>query len=492
VSGTAFACELEMECAEGSSGPECVYAERSPWLLYDGNDQGESPLQIYGVPSALIGRVAPIPVSGGVLNAELPYNFSRRWSPNGRYLVFDAVFTDWLSEWKSRLYWIEFGDGLPTAPQPFDDLPAFGDFIMSAWGADSSALVVHNEEELYVVRFDGSRPSATLVLTSEEAPDYELLCPGTETMILATEGQIFEADVRPGAPQSALRPIELEADTMSASPDSRVIVLARSSGHVYDSALSLLPCAEGAVSVPLVDHAQHWAWSPDSRYLAVSVSSGLDTTTLAVWDVVAGSAEPVLSLPLAASDLVWSSSSNRLLAQLQPQTVPSEWRLIDVDARDVEVAPFDASVTVARAADGDHFVLEGFEDDLATLKVWIYQPDQDEVPRLTVRAPDEEIGRVEISPGAAFAVYSRVVDGHSHMYYADLRAAEIEPESALVAEGTARYQVRGFSPDGSAAVFDNLGSIGGVWWVASTREGIEPTLVNRGTIGAEPLLQPWP
>jgi hypothetical protein len=157
-SSEAVVCPAEMECADRETVASCEFVPQSPWLIFT-DDVEPGFYGMFGVPTALAGKVDAFDFNANVSREEYLGVDAHEWSPDGRYLLFLPIRHDF----STRLYWMEFGRGLPSEGIPVEDLPNTGAWSVYSWSGDSTQVVVKELEngEFYQLDFSGGQPRAS-------------------------------------------------------------------------------------------------------------------------------------------------------------------------------------------------------------------------------------------------------------------------------------------------------------------------------------------
>jgi hypothetical protein len=107
AAGEARSCEPNLECSD-SEGGACVFADESPWIVYQADDDTPGIPEVYAVKRGLLGKMTPIK-----LNDPLEAGWeatSGGWSPDHQLYTF--VIRQ-LSPYRAITQAVRFGHGLP-------------------------------------------------------------------------------------------------------------------------------------------------------------------------------------------------------------------------------------------------------------------------------------------------------------------------------------------------------------------------------------------
>lgn len=187
-----------MQCVEpsGDGGDEvCEFSEPSPWLIYTAS-VGELPegeiyphMNVYARPSRPPPGFEPIHVSEGMYEGDFRLPLFDSWSPDGRILIVGVLNQLEDNGLQTRLWSVEFGAGLPSAPRRLENLPEAA-LLIGAWDARSKAVTIENYDtgELFVVDFESGEGVAAL---SPGTRDVHHLCAGGGSVVHSADGDLI-------------------------------------------------------------------------------------------------------------------------------------------------------------------------------------------------------------------------------------------------------------------------------------------------------------
>lgn len=476
--GEPISCEGATTCVEAEE-PRCEYADASPWLLFMDAAGVLVDWRILAVPTAFSSTEAPVVVSDGALTEALPVSWSQKWSPDGRFLAFDASNAEELG-FESRFFVVEFGPGRPLSPVAFPNLPRGTALDMSDWDPTSSAMVFTDGAEVYATIFDGTEFITTLAATESELVDRATPCRGGEYLVYASGRRVV---VTPSDPNSTSTTRTLTADFYEVSPDGRwVVVSTIGEADPESNGLSLTPCGAGAdqVLMELAPEFLDSRWSPDSRFVAIE----FDWVPHGVWSIDAGTLQP---FPTEATMIGWfSDDSSYVLVETADGASAAFFH------EDAETVPFPFGL---REGDwyADTLVVEEVDPETEEpVSVAIYEPLKGLSPILRVTAEDAWIEDFTVHPSSNKAVFCLTDAQSRRIRVFDLLGSSEPLEFEFpVTEGS--LNLHAFSGDGRGFAATLQGVEFELWWFPLGPDtAFEPIVVHRVPLGAYASIQPWP
>jgi hypothetical protein len=498
--GCEAACDGATSCVL-SADPECRFREPGPWFVVESMiDSDIAPLgvrgELYAFPSALGHVVTPIAIGKDSLDDEFWVSWGSEWSPDGEILLYDSCNGYEDVSLVCRLFTIEFGKGLPSEPRLVENLPHGAPVFAGDWSHDSSAFTASSNEEIYVVRREGSELVPSLLSTAPEV-GWVNLCPGGEfavhddrsgtVTLLRTDGD-SAGHVELGAPSAIY-------SSSGLSPDGRWVVLSsdEEDGENLRYSLSLYPCGEGEpVRLFETTEGELDGWfSPDSRYLTIDVWSGETVGYVDMHD------ESLTLIPFP-EDVVWTSSWSASVSYLVVGTSDASAYAFRPDTR--ELVPIGEPGTVRASSDEYEIWALG-----EIVEYYVRDPDTSDVTRVELYDPlasIEPIARFEPDPGtfdmliiddaSTRVAYTLAHSGGSSLTIVDLGRPD-EP-STLFMPGAYGLWLETFSHDGKTVVLTLSQPEFGLYWVSVPEAGEPPELrvmvPSQG--GAFVGEQPWP
>jgi hypothetical protein len=459
----SIACPSEMECADRAAVASCEYSMQSPWLVFV-NDVKPGFFGLFGIPTALVGKTEPIDLSANVPPERYLGVASNRWSPNGRYMLFDPMQHDWST---TRLYWMEFGRGLPSEGQPVPNLPNVGVWSVVRWSADSMRVLLeeYESDEFYALEFFGGKPRASRF----EGVSWADLCgPGIVYQRGSTE-IYWTSDFQD------VDPDPLGAGEARVLPGAQHVAITNEEGET-----SLFPCGPSASRHDLGEVTLLEA-SPDSKFVSFQTRAGFEVISLADFSDVT-----FLKDVSAAGPGVWSEDGRRLLVGHVLEAGGTAWQVID----------FPAGVITAELSIGEEYFARWLGPDLVVM-----EPTTEATDASAWRLPDALIplpgcsGKIIGSKdGSTVFCYQESENGDWRLLAIDVvedrRVRELWRNTQL------DWWIEGLSPDQDNVLVRNMGAaearFSQLWWVPVRPEDGVPILISPGGwADTWDLWQPW-
>jgi hypothetical protein len=461
-SSEAVVCPAEMVCADRGTVASCEFVPQSPWLIFT-DDVEPGFYGMFGLPTALAGKVEPFDLNANISSEDYIGVASNEWSPNGRYMLFDPTRYDF----STRLYWMEFGRGLPTEGRPVEDLPNSGVWSVLSWSADSRRVVLeeYESEERYQLDFSGGQPRSSRLAGASRA----VFC-GAGILYQLDSSQIHWAgDFGDSNSES------MGTGEFTIFPDREHVLITDESG-----ASSFSKCDHDAVRYEL-ENASWVGLSADSNFVAFEARGGL--AVVAVDD-----AREVYFVEDVndADGWAWADGGARLLVTDVFDTGKT-LQLIDIRAGAV-VAEASIDAELAASWLGPNLVLLAPSDAIdRDLSVW---PLSGEPIRLD--ACDLTRGVIGSEDGSTVVcVQSDETEG-SRVFAIDVALGGHVRE--LWRDRSPDAELEGFSHDGSHVLVQSTSSAEAtlihLWWVP-VQNGVEeaPVQINRGNFAT--TWSPW-
>jgi hypothetical protein len=475
VEGTPVECGEGLVCENRSRGAACEFPETSPWYVYVGDDLGKEPFGLFGVREADLGRSAPTELSAGVATEEYLAPTFHSWSPDGRFLVFDMM-TD---EFQSRLFFVEFGAGLPSPAAKIPDLPFSDGWSPNVfWSTGGEAAIVRENSDFYWLDFRAGAPVAS-PFAPKDAPTEVWPCADGESVVYETEdGTALVAAA--ASPEDA----ELlgEGNLILAPDGSRFAVF--SPDRVWTAECGLGMARRMIEARSIEEPSPELGWSFDSRFLAYSLRDADEGPfELAVVDALTG-AEPWRATH--RGDARWDSKSARLL--FVPENA-DEFAVATFPGGELRALGVPAGARNVRLhASG---VSYGLSDENDEESAWLWLDGAAFTQRLDgcsegIAIFDEGPSSVacveESEAGSSFLAFERDNDGALSW-------------TRLSAPVPATLYVHEFSPGGrgfigSRSTSTDESSITLLWIAAPFEPRPAPVAINQGTIGYGSSWQP--
>jgi hypothetical protein len=260
VPGTPLACDGGTSCSEDDPKEPCAYATPSPWLILLGNET------IWGLPTAELGKRKMLELgwrkSGGLLVGMNAVAFSA----DGQH-----AFVEYLAEDFGKTFLeLSFGQGVPETARPVTNLPVWGNYSTPVLSRDGErGLLSDYDLGAYSLDLSGARAAVTQLDATIDWADEVAFCSDNRTWLRAGPQTTLYAET-PGQPMAV--DLEHEDDyDVELSPNGRVIWLGGESQR-------LVACTPAAPSEPLDVAADSAEFSPDSRFLLLTLED--DSTKL--------------------------------------------------------------------------------------------------------------------------------------------------------------------------------------------------------------------
>jgi hypothetical protein len=201
------------------------------------------------------------------------------WSPNGRVALIRSA-EDRLG---SRMHLLRFGAGLPSKLESIPDLPNWGDFSDDPVFSDDSerVIIVDSYSETYVVDLMDPASPVTTVGGSDGQPMETATsggwpCASPDTWVARDEDDDYVLTSRGSSGELTSTPL---GDSVTVSPDARLIAIQVKGDEDGDSQIELRPCSSETWLAPLGP--AYWAeFSPDSRTIALELTEYNDGMSL--------------------------------------------------------------------------------------------------------------------------------------------------------------------------------------------------------------------
>lgn len=466
--GTPLVCEGGTTCDEADPENACVYATASPWLVLLSNDK------VLGLPTAELANRQLLTLGERASNGQFEGLSAITFSPSGRHALFEYAEQDFGEE----MLELGFTRGMPGPLHDLTNLPNWGTYSEPVFSHDGAyALLSEYDSGAYLIDLSGAKaassPLNVPVFRAEEVAfcsnNHTWLRKGSPTVLYTlTDGQPAANDLGHD-----------DDYDVQVSPDARKIWLGGDTQR-------LVACSEETLSQPLGFVAQNASFSPDSRWLLLSLEDGstkllsvaesLETTE--VWSGV------------GVVDSTWANGSGSLLLR-QSSDVVSRYGYFDLSEKvpALKALPLDARATTLGC--GQRGCLAQISEDDDPLRPLLFQPfDASSAPssigsdptRLaTVMLADFERGRLMLQRATATGNELTLTDfaGTPERHLFDWRKGSAYVEQASDGTGIAIRVEDDFE-------FSNF-------WVAfPTKVEQDPDIVSLGTPAFQARFQPWP
>jgi hypothetical protein len=442
-------CPLEMECADRAAVASCEFSTQSPWLIFV-NDVRPGFLGLFGIPTALVGKAEPFDLSANVPPEEYRGVASNTWSPNGRYMLFDPMRHDW----STRLYWMEFGRGLPSEGQPVPNLPNVGAWRVVRWSADSMRVILEEieSEEFYELDFlGGGKPRASRF----EGASWADLCGGGivyqrgSTQIYWTS-EFQEVD-----------PVPLGAGEARVFPGAQHMAVTNEQGEAFLFACGPSPSRQDLEDATFVEA------SPDSKFVAVQTRGGLAILALVDFSEVFF----IQGVNLWA---VWSEDSQHLLVRRVLAAGGAAWQVIDVSAG-VVMAELSIGEGYSARWLGPKLVVVESTTEVADSGVW-------PLPGELIPLPGCSGKIIGSKDGSTVFCYQESENGDWRLLAIDVAQGGSARE--LWRNMQLYWWIEGLSPDDRNVLVGNMGTaealFSQLWWVPVRPEESAPIQLSPG------------
>jgi len=263
--GKPVSCGMDLSCVEhGTAASSCDYGVPGRWLTFLGSDTGLFPFELRAMRLEDFVPRASISLSGGIVDQGHQLIDVDSWSPNGRHLiVLNPKDLEHINS--SRLFLIEFGDGLPSAPVLLKDIPVGTNLVSGPWAGDSSAVFVQNystPSETYLVHLAPDGVRSELLFSEDEDTTSLHFCRDPRYFYRTKADDSTLVD--------SLHPEQeklLWHGSTDSSPDNRWLVSSDDTTGLW-----LATCEPGTVPQQFSDKPawDGFAWSSDGRFVSVT------------------------------------------------------------------------------------------------------------------------------------------------------------------------------------------------------------------------------
>jgi hypothetical protein len=301
VAGKALACDGGMTCSESDPGEPCAYATPSPWLLLLSSET------IWGLPTTELGKRPMLRLGSRPSSGLLVGMNDVAFAPGGQHALVEFLAEDF----GKTVLELSFGRGIPDAARPVANLPIWGSYSTPVFSPDGSrALLADYDVGTYLLDLSGTRAQVAPIDAPIDWVDDVAFCSDSRTWLRIGDQTALYAETS-GQPKA----IDLEHNEeydVRLSPDARMIWLGGESQR-------LVACAPDARSEALGVLADKAEFSPDSRFLLLTLADGSTkllsvTESLTTTEVWSGS--DVL-------DWTWSEGAGSLLLHFEADVTTS-------------------------------------------------------------------------------------------------------------------------------------------------------------------------
>jgi hypothetical protein len=476
--GTPVECASGLSCVEGAGETSCEFLNQSSWFVYIGDDLGAEPFRLFGIRQADMGHATPLDLTEEIVEGYAGPTF-RGWSPDGRFLVFDLA----TSNFESRLFYLEFGAGLPSKAVPLPDLPVSDGWTPEVnWSGDSKSAVMRESDDLYFLDFHGETATTSLLVRDDATVTSATPCADGVTVVYDIEEE--ERSFVGTAP--GLEDAEPLPGYALVSPGGTHIAV------VADDAVWTAECGVGKrwrfheIGALADDFSA--GWSPDGRFLELPVASeDGESADLAVVDArgdeppwrAAGSTFSALWARRAGAHLVFESSPDWMpVVASFPGGVIEDLGLPEVSTVDLHESGVSFVVSDEETRESSEWVrLDGWSDAVRL------DGCGDEVTRYN-QGPSLAACTQEVDDGWNLFVFSLGADGS---------VSRARPATTL----TERLTTEEFSPDGRGLIVMRS-SMGYelrqqmLWVGAPFMDDVPLAEISQGTLAYDGEWQPTP
>lgn len=306
VAGKALTCDGGMTCSESDPGEPCAYATPSPWLLLLSSET------IWGLPTTELGKRPMLGLGSRPSSGLLVGMNEVAFAPGGRHALVEFLAEDF----GKTVLELSFGRGIPDAARAVANLPNWGSYSTPVFSPDGSrALLADYDIGTYLLDLSGTRAQVTPIDAPIDWVDDMAFCSDSRTWLRIGDQTALYAETS-GQPKA----IDLEHNEeydVRLSPDARMIWLGGESQR-------LVACAPDARSEALGVLADKAEFSPDSRFLLLSLADGSAkllsiTESLTTTEVWSGS---------GVLDWSWSEGAGSLLLHVEAEGITSYGYLV--------------------------------------------------------------------------------------------------------------------------------------------------------------------
>lgn len=461
------------------AGAAATDAPSEPYLVVVDWDEAAGHTQLLGRPLARVNDALPLLLSAGTFDREFPFMSASHWSPDGRYLVFDAAWSDYDTQFFNRWYFVDFSTDPPSAARELPDLPRGVPIFGGVWDATSSAFSLYADGRPWLVRFDALGAAASeLLVTSIEVDSGPELCRGAVAAVIwsGASGQLLPVG-------GGREPLELgSVSGLALSDDGRYLLVSRPEDDGGMSKNALLDCTVDAAAPEMGE--LEWSdgvFAPDSKHVAAELVSSTNreivVTATATKQVVARH-----QLDGSPGVLEWSSNSSSLLV---PTTEGDShvWRFEQDLVETVPVTDLTGCHWVGERLLCESTVEESSEDLPVTYRV--YTPFSEEPPVVFWRSKQPVLFEGDSSLSRVSFVTQ---EPEPTLVQVDFAAPDRPRRRSLAASSGGDLSIVLVAPDGSALLQWSGAAESELWWFQGAAE--PGVLLSRAVVGLTATLQP--
>jgi hypothetical protein len=484
--GKPVRCGTDLSCVEHEGGTaSCDYGTPGRWFTFLGSNTGLFPFELRA--SRLEGSVPrrSISLSEGIVDQNYQIIDIDSWSPNGRHMiVLNPKDLEHINT--NRLFLIEFGDGLPSAPVLLKDIPVGANSLSVEWAADSSAVFVQNfstPSETYLVHVAPDGGMRTELVFSEDEDTMDLhFCPNPRYFYRTKGGDSTLVDSQQPKQEKLLWHSWAES-----SPDNHWILTSDDTTGLW-----LAACEPGTVPRQFSDEptSGSFYWSSAGRFMAVTHGDPADE--IEVFDT-ANQFGSVFKR--AEVDFRWAPNSPRLMLLGEPDA-KGLLALTEIDLSTLPPTSISRGTTALPSDWG--FVNDGTlwavrDDAGGTSSFWLLESGSNVWRRVVSGLAS---ATPSFTANDAFVIFGNsLTDGTSQYLAFSLHdknpvAIPLLP-TPLNGDVTLDYALN----DGMiVSRFTGIEPFEGqIWWIASSASGFaKPTPLSDVRVSTEPGFQPQP
>jgi hypothetical protein len=467
--GLSLECDSGTVCTETGDRERCVYEHRSPWLLLLTTGK------ILGLPTAELGKRPLLTLGERTSNGLLVGMNTVSFSSGGQHALVEFLAQDLGQELLS----LSFDRGIPEPARGFPNLPNWGRFSDVIFSRDGQrGLISEQYSGTYLLDLSGANAKSAL-LDVPQFYDYDgvAFCSDNYSWLRAGP-QTTLYTLADGQPVSSDLGHEYDYD-VELSLDARKIWLGGDSPRLVD-------CAPGATSQPLGIVADSAEFSPDSRWLLLSLADGSTRLLSVAASLVATEAWSGAGV----TEWVWSDDAASLLLRTQTD-VASSYGYFDLS----ETQPVLRTLALAGDASilgcGSHGCLASSSDQARPAQALLFQAFDAEAKPSVVGGDAAEPASVVLADFAR----NRLVLQRSNPLGNELRLTDFTgaAERHLFDWVAGSVEVALASDDSGVLirVKDNI-EFSNFWVAFPATADDEPTVVTLDVPAYRSEFQPWP
>lgn len=483
--GAALSCGAGLHCVEQGAGTaSCDYKVAGRWLTFLGSDTGLFPFELRALRLEGNAHSASLSLSTAAVDATYQLIDLDTWSPDGRHLIVNnAMDIEHIDT--NRLFDVDFGAGVPSAPSLLKNIPVGGSVSSGPWADDSSAVFVTNSAtpvETYLVHFTPSGQRSELLFSEPDDNTDLHFCPDPRYFYRTHNGASTLVDSQHPSQEQPLW-----AATTYNSPDGHWLL---SSGD--STGLWLATCEPGTkpTRISIVPAASGLYWSRDGRFVTVT-----HDTPEGEIEILDSTQKFKSVFKGTQADYYWAENSPKLVLLGLPDAKGAQ-TLTEVDLSTLPAKTKLRGTSPASASWGlvnDDSFWTTRDEAGGTSGCWLLDAGSNTWRRLATQLSD---ARPVFTANGDYAVFrNELNDGTTEILAFSLHDKAPMAISLLPAPLSGDVYLESVLNGGLiVSHFTGLEPFEGqLWWIASTATGFaKPTLLNDDRAATSPTVQPLP